>query len=281
MRQELPLDRRYRPFVNEQVGSFTISGTAMPRRIPAAGMDTDGQFLRISEAVKHSVRDQAAFSLLSPIQINVGPDEELRFNFHGPGDDPAAVSFGGYLELESSAQLDVELGGTATGSYDSVSVADALGLSGILDATFFDGFDPVAGDSFDILNWGSISGTFSSIDLPALDASLYWNTADLYTDGRISVQAPTPEPGTFLLIAAALGGALMWKIRCNRYLLLRRESRSSIASSLAAPGGVFTSPVRMALLLRSWPYNSRLAESSGRSVAPSRTIPAKMPRARE
>jgi hypothetical protein len=29
-------------------------------------------------------------------------------------------------------------------------------------------FEPEAGDSFDILDWGSVSGAFTSISLPAL-----------------------------------------------------------------------------------------------------------------
>ena len=52
-------------------------------------------------------------------------------------------------------------------------------------------FQPSAGDSFDILDWGSLSGTFSTVDLAPLPVGLSWSTSRLYTSGVISVvQSP-------------------------------------------------------------------------------------------
>ena len=42
------------------------------------------------------------------------------------------------------------------------------------------------GQAFDILDWGSVAGTFSSINLPTL-ADLTWNISRLSTKGVISV----------------------------------------------------------------------------------------------
>jgi hypothetical protein len=51
-----------------------------------------------------------------------------------------------------------------------------------------EGFTPAAGNSFDILDWGTLSGTFSTINLPAL-SGLAWNTSQLYSTGVLSVVA--------------------------------------------------------------------------------------------
>jgi hypothetical protein len=43
------------------------------------------------------------------------------------------------------------------------------------------------GTSFNILDWGTLAGTFSSFQLPALPGGLTWNLSQLYSAGVISV----------------------------------------------------------------------------------------------
>ncbi len=50
-----------------------------------------------------------------------------------------------------------------------------------------DPFAPILGDGFDVMNWGTLNGTFNTINLPGLDPGLVWNTTDLYNTGEISV----------------------------------------------------------------------------------------------
>lgn len=50
------------------------------------------------------------------------------------------------------------------------------------------------------------TGRFHSIELPALDPSLGWNTDSLYTSGSIMAQSPVPEPAAWLLGLAGLAG---------------------------------------------------------------------------
>jgi T5SS/PEP-CTERM-associated repeat protein len=114
-------------------------------------------------------------------------------NFEGdlkPGNSPASISFGGNMALGVDAALKMELGGLTAGSqYDQVTVAGNVTLDGVLQILLISGFTPSAGNSFDLLNWGSLSGTFSSLELPALNSGLTWNTSQLYTTGVISVVA--------------------------------------------------------------------------------------------
>src|SRR5207244_10015880 len=104
-----------------------------------------------------------------------------------PGNSPASVSFSGNVELSSASTLNIELGGTTPGTqFDHVTVAGQLALDGALAVSLIN-FTPAEGNSFDILDWGSLSGTFSSIQLPTLSGDLQWNTSQLNTTGTLSV----------------------------------------------------------------------------------------------
>lgn len=93
----------------------------------------------------------------------------------------------GTATLDPASMLSIGLGGTIRGSQFGAFVASGnFTLAGELLVTA-DGFTPVAGESFDILDWGAVSGTFSAIDLPLLGGGLTWDTSQLLTTGVISV----------------------------------------------------------------------------------------------
>ena len=48
-------------------------------------------------------------------------------------------------------------------------------------------FAPQLGNTFDILDWGTLSGTFSTIQLPMLTDELEWDTSQLYLSGVLRV----------------------------------------------------------------------------------------------
>lgn len=104
--------------------------------------------------------------------------------------DPGTVS------LQSTMTLIVEVGGSsACTSYGQLSVAHVLELDrSALEVALTNGFVPAAGDTFKILAFASSSGSFASVSLPQLAQGLSWNTHALYTQGTISVEAPTPPP---------------------------------------------------------------------------------------
>jgi hypothetical protein len=112
-------------------------------------------------------------------------------NFEGdlkPGNSAAAISFGGDVVFGAESALDIELGGIAAGSgYDQLNVAGKLTLGGELDLSLINGFTPAIGQAFDILNWSTLSGTFSSVVLPALPAGRIWDASQLYTTGVLAV----------------------------------------------------------------------------------------------
>ena len=108
-----------------------------------------------------------------------------------PGNSPALVSYGGNVVFGPASSLKIELGGTTRGSmYDALNIAGNLLTESALEVSLINGFTPSIGQSFDILNWGSLSGEFSSLSLPTL-AGAAWDTSQLYVNGTLKVVAPT------------------------------------------------------------------------------------------
>jgi hypothetical protein len=131
-----------------------------------------------------------------------------------PGHSPAAVLFEGDLVLGTAARLVAELGGMQPGSqYDTVAFGGRAALAGTLDVDLLGGFQPQAGQTFDILDFDpeDLSGRFSAFDLPDLGGGLSWDTSNLYTTGTITV---IPEPTTLVLLA--LGGLALIRRRRTR-----------------------------------------------------------------
>jgi fibronectin-binding autotransporter adhesin len=122
---------------------------------------------------------------------------------YAPGNSPgistaAAVSFDNTLTTSGAPTLMMELGGAALGTeYDQLNVTGPLSLGGKLQVSLINSFTPQLNNSFDILNWSSRSGTFSSIQLPALGSTLAWSTHRLYMDGILKVVDINLLPGDF------------------------------------------------------------------------------------
>ena len=126
-----------------------------------------------------------------------------------------SLSVTGDMTLDSYGGLAAELGGTTQGTtYDYLNVGGALNLlnNSVLSVTLVNSFVPAMGNSFDIMDWGTENGMFTTVTLPDLSASgLSWNTSQLYTTGTISV---IPEPATWvMLILAAMGLGIYWRRR--------------------------------------------------------------------
>ncbi len=88
----------------------------------------------------------------------------------GDGASPGilTVASGGYTQTSAGA-LGILIGGTTPGTqFSQLKVSGAAGLNGTLNVSLTNGFSPVAGNSFTILTSTAISGTFATVDLPAL-----------------------------------------------------------------------------------------------------------------
>jgi T5SS/PEP-CTERM-associated repeat protein len=113
------------------------------------------------------------------------------------GVSPGPLDVDGNYRQEAEGRLTIRLGGASPGSgFDQLQVTGAVTLNGTLSVAFANAFIPSAGNVFDILDWGSLTGAFSTIQLPLLAAGLNWDTSHLYTSGVLTIVS-SQLPGDF------------------------------------------------------------------------------------
>lgn len=108
----------------------------------------------------------------------------------------------GDLTLASSSTIQFDIADPGVNDLLDVSgnftVSDGFVLQVSLDSSVA-ASSLVDGDSWDLLDFGSASGTFDAMDfdLPSLGAYQAWDTSQLLVDGTLSITMATPQPGDF------------------------------------------------------------------------------------
>lgn len=111
-----------------------------------------------------------------------------------PGDAAGTLVIDQNYVQQSAGSLAIELGGLARGaSYDWLDIAGLATLNGALQVSLTGGFLPGAGDSFEIMTYGSRSGVFSSLSGNTLSNGL--------------TLAPDYDSTSLALVATILGDA--------------------------------------------------------------------------
>jgi hypothetical protein len=137
-----------------------------------------------------------------------------------PGESPGILSVED-ITFAAGSILNMELGGTVRGGgYDALVSSGGVVLQdgSRLSVSLISSFVPETGDEFDLLDFSSLSGRFTTINLPALAGGLSWSTDELYLNGTIGV---TPEPATLALLA--LGSLGMLVRRRRKYSALKPQ----------------------------------------------------------
>lgn len=125
------------------------------------------------------------------------------------GSSPGLVTVNPNVTIGFASAVLMELGGTTPGFGDDhhdkiVFNGDVTLQGGPLNVVWWNGFQGLAGDEFDLFDWnGGLVGSFGAVNLPVLSAGLAWDTGDLYQGGSISITA-VPEPGTWGMLFAGL-----------------------------------------------------------------------------
>ncbi len=113
-----------------------------------------------------------------------------------PGESAGRLSVVGDSTHSASSILEIELGGTFTGEYDVLDVGGALTINdATLDISLISGFQPTAGNTFDILDFTSVSGTFGNILLPSNSSD--WDTSQLLVTGILTFMGGSSVSGDF------------------------------------------------------------------------------------
>jgi cyclophilin family peptidyl-prolyl cis-trans isomerase len=112
-----------------------------------------------------------------------------------PGLNLGVIGVQNYLQF-ADGKLEINLaaatptGGSYTDTqYDRVVASENAFLAGRLSVSFLNGFNPVAGNKFDVVTATNIIGAFSDFDLPQLSAGLVWNLNRSATAYSLSVVA--------------------------------------------------------------------------------------------
>jgi hypothetical protein len=122
--------------------------------------------------------DLSGLGTLGPVALTGAPDAGFAPN----------ITMVGSIIFGASNTLIMEVGGTVRGDeHDAIVASGHLGFGGTLQVTLINAFTPAISDSFDLFDWASFSGSFSTFNLPALGAGLMWDTTQLYTDGALSI----------------------------------------------------------------------------------------------
>jgi MYXO-CTERM domain-containing protein len=194
-------------------GMTTIAGGQLMSSAGIVLADTgsiDGYGSILGNFTNHGVVTGLGGELLLPGVVNGEGDFLGMVRFTGlytPGMSPASVTLG---DPVFDNTLMMELGGLTQGTeYDHIDILGTATLGGALNVVTIDGFVPQSGNTFDLFD-GTLSGTFASVNLPALASGLFWDQSALYTSGILSVYSPglptvpVPAPGAAALVLFGL-----------------------------------------------------------------------------
>jgi hypothetical protein len=82
-----------------------------------------------------------------------------------PGSSPGALRIVGTYTQGPTGTLNIELGGTISGTqYDVLNVTGAASFNGTLNVSLINGFVPITGTAFQVINYGSHTGGFSTVN---------------------------------------------------------------------------------------------------------------------
>ncbi len=143
--------------------------------------------LEVDTGGSHRVHGTLTVNPEGQLGIFGGTVNATSLNNIGPMYLDAGTVTADSVTLNSSGQLNYGLSSTTRGAGYGVLIANGhAALDGQLIVTLSN-FTPSAGNSFDLLDWITASGSFNFISLPTLPSGLVWDTSQLYTSGILSV----------------------------------------------------------------------------------------------
>lgn len=102
------------------------------------------------------------------------------------GGTPGTLTISGTYTQTGSGVLNVQIGGTTAGSqYDRLAISGAASLAGTLNLSLINSFIPAVGNAFDVLTFGSRTGTFTTVTGTDIGGGLQLTPA--YTTTKVTI----------------------------------------------------------------------------------------------
>lgn len=209
-------------------GALTKTGTGLMALNSATGNTyTGGTVLGTTSGTLNVNNSSGSGTGTGTVSIGTGSTLSGNFIISGatsiagtlsPGNSVGTANFSSSLSLASTATVTMELGSAV--SSDKINVGGLLTLgSSTWNIVTIGGYTAALGATFDLVDWGSLSGA-ATLNLTgatlADPINTSWDTSTFLTDGTIRV---VPEPGT---LALCLAGGMSILVAYQR----RRKSRS-------------------------------------------------------
>ncbi len=109
-----------------------------------------------------------------------------------PGLSPGILTVSKYDNTNGSLEIEIESTAGDGIGHDRLTVTNDATLGGTLNVYLLNGFVPAVGNSFTILTGASVSGTFSTANLPSLPTDRFWVTDYYPTSVVLSVASALP-----------------------------------------------------------------------------------------
>ena len=178
-------------------GTITLSGTNLYTGATAVNAGT----LLVSGSISGSTTTVNSGGTLGGDGGTVSATTVNSSGTLAPGSSIGTLNFSSSLTLGGTSAFEINKTGITLTS-DLANVAGTLALGGILNVTA--GGDALTpGDTFNLFDAGTFSGSFATVNLPSLsDVNYAWDTASLNSAGTITV---VPEPGTAISLLGGMG----------------------------------------------------------------------------
>ncbi|MFO0791328.1 MAG: hypothetical protein U0805_17855 [Pirellulales bacterium] len=151
--------------------------------VPSTGFNFSGGTLNISGSAYGSIIVPQLGTIAGSGTVTVSVTNSGSVT---PGSSFGAMTINANYTQNPTGKLLLEIMGTMPSEFDQLIIKKAASLAGSLEVVFSEGFMPHVGNSFNLLDWSTRTGTFDSVALPTL-ADGVWDTSQLYTTGVISV----------------------------------------------------------------------------------------------
>jgi len=247
----------------QTAGTTTVSGTLAA----AGGVNLSGGSILDSGTINTGSYTQTAgsttingsLSLASPSGASVSGGSVFgigtitgNINLTGGLLSPGSASkktgeltISGTYRQSGSGAFDVDLGGTTAGTqYDVLDISSTATLGGVLNVDLIGGFKPTVGETFDIMDYTSETGTFTTLNLPKLTGGDSWaisyNATDvaLTVDGPGAASASTHEPAAILAKATCFAARLLGSELCGKERIATVANGGEIHAASAGSGEV-------------------------------------------